>query len=79
MKTGEKNYSYLPVFPTPPVPRTRIRNGFGFVCRPILARDDFGDVEFIMTIFFSLPRCSNPLTHTLFLYSIDWTLDNNNK
>lgn len=41
-----------PVFPTPVAPSSSIRNGLGFVCRPIFANDDFGDVEFIL--FFSL-------------------------
>lgn len=42
----------VPVFPTPLVPRTIIRIGRGFVVNPNLANEDFGDVEFILLLFF---------------------------
>lgn len=45
---------YVPVFPTFDDPRISIRNGRGFVCRPIFANDDLGDVEFIVVNFLLL-------------------------
>lgn len=44
--------SRLPVLPMPLVPTTIIRIGRCFVCRPSFANDDFGDVEFIVFLFF---------------------------
>lgn len=45
-------HNYVPVFPTFCDPNISIRNGLGFVCKPIFANEDLGDVEFIVANFY---------------------------
>lgn len=51
-KKNQKLIIYVPVFPTLHDPKMSIRNGLGFVCKPIFANDDLGDVEFIVVNFY---------------------------
>lgn len=48
--SNEDKWICLPVLPMPLVPTTMMRMGRCFGCRPNLANDDFGDVEFIVSL-----------------------------
>ena len=48
-----------------------MRNGFGFGCKPILANDDFGDVEFMFSSSeLSLVNSLGSVLLSAFLWSI---------